>query len=157
MAEYMVGMLLLLIGLSLAWQLIGRRARLRFHRHEGMAPHAHWSRLDDSGHTENPPVQHDHRALLVGLVHGTAGAAPVLAVLPLTLTQKPWLFLAYLLMYVTGILLAMLIFGGALGFIVRQLLNYSRSVIQLVHAMAATGSVAMGLWILRDLLPGAGL
>lgn len=156
LAEYLVGILLLLIGLSLAWQLLGCRARLHFHRHEGLAPHAHWSRQDDLGRTENPPAQHDHRALLVGVVHGAAGAAPVLAVLPLTLTQTPWLFLAYLLMYVTGILLAMLIFGGALGFIIRQLLNYSQNVMQLVRPMAATGSVAMGLWILRGLLPEAG-
>lgn len=157
LAEYLVGVLLLLIGLSLTWQLLSHRARLHFHRHEGLAPHAHWSRQDDSGRTENPPAQHDHKALLVGVVHGAAGATPVLAVLPLTLTQTPWLFLAYIFLYISGILLAMLVFGGALGFVIRRLLNYGQSVMQLVRAMAATGSVAMGLWILRGLLPEAGL
>lgn len=145
-AEALVGLLLILIGLGIARYIFRQRARLRFHQHEGLALHAHWQRDTDTR------TAHDHRAVLVGMVHGAAGSAPLLAMIPLAQSQSAWLFLGYILIFVMGMFVVMMAFGGALRVMVRQLTRYAGWVMQLLRVLAATGSVLMGLIILRGLV-----
>ena len=79
-AESLVGFVLIGIGLWVIFELVSRRAHIHFHQHDGIPRHAHWH-----VHTEHPiPIsshngathRHEHSAVLVGMLHGTAGSAP---------------------------------------------------------------------------------
>ena len=152
-ADYMVGVILVIIGLAIVRDLVSNRAQLFFHQHAGMQAHAHWYR-PGSAKTAGHQHSHDHRALFVGIAHGAAGAAPMLAMFSLARTQSPWLLIACILIFVTGIFIAMLFFGGALGYLMRHLLKYGDRVMPVMRSTAAAGSVIMGLFMLRGLLPG---
>ncbi len=89
-AESLVGVVLVLIGAWVLWDLWRRRVHLHFHAHEGAITHAHWhldqpgaARRGEHGHA------HGHGAVLVGVMHGTAGSAPLLALLPMA-QHGPW-------------------------------------------------------------------
>lgn len=53
-----------------------------------------------------------HGALVIGCMHGLAGSAPILALVPLSQSQSPWQGIVYLLVFVLAVLIAMLVFGS---------------------------------------------
>jgi hypothetical protein len=57
-------------------------------------------------------VRHDHAPLFIGMLHGVAGSAPVLALLPNMLESQ---FLLHIGLFSFGCLLGMFCFGVALG------------------------------------------
>jgi len=152
-ADYLVALLLIAIGLGISRDLVTGGAKLQFHQHEGLQPHAHWYPRTAS-ETASHRRRRDHRAMLVGVVHGAAGAAPMLAMFSLAHTRSPWLLVASILIFVSGIFIAMLFFGGALGYLMRRLLKHGDRVMPVLRSAVAAGSVSMGLFMLRGLLPG---
>ncbi len=104
-AEYAVGWVLIVLGTGALWSALAGEAPVRWHRHDGPA-HLHVAGL---------PAHHGGRAVAVGLLHGTAGSASLLALVPLAGATTPWSGLGYLLTFGAGVLVAMLIFGGLLG------------------------------------------
>ena len=67
-------------------------------------------------HSSQPPVQiiprHDHAPLFIGMLHGVAGSASVLALLPNMLEAQ---FLLHIGLFSLGCLFGMFCFGLALG------------------------------------------
>lgn len=120
-AEKIVGVILIVAGLSLFWTLHRQRIQLRVHRH-GDVVHAHLATVDNTPATrntsgnalDNNTAAHDHTPVLVGIVHGLAGSAPALALIPATLYQ-PWLAAGYVLIFSLGVLAGMVGFGLLLG------------------------------------------
>lgn len=110
-AERLIGFMLLGIGLMLLLDWSRKRSSLTMHRHDKMPLHLHIDTLKPV----NPMHQHKHGTVLVGLLHGAAGSAPLLLLLPLTNMNSPMLGMAYLLLFSVGVLLSMMIFGGLLG------------------------------------------
>jgi sulfite exporter TauE/SafE len=116
--ERMVGVMLIAIGL------LGIRRALRLevhahrHEHDGTA-HAH---LHVHGPNEAhavalgaPVHQHRHTAFWAGTVHGVAGTAHVLGVLPALALGSAAASGAYLLSFAAGTVLAMGVFAGLVG------------------------------------------
>ncbi len=111
--ELAVGVMLVLLGGRLLWRM--RRERIHFHLHHhgdgrwhlhahshaGEAashdPHAHHHR-----HPEGPPW----KALLVGLLHGLAGSAPLVVLLATSL-GSPLLALLYIAIFGAGSIVGM--------------------------------------------------
>ena len=135
-AERLVGVILIGVGAWVLFDLARRRLRLGLHRHPGMPAHAHW-------HPEPGRVDHGHGAVLVGIVHGIAGSAPLLAVLPVAATGRPGVGLAYLLVFGLGVLAMMLVCGGLLGQVWARLQGRGRWLTGL-RAVVATGALAFG-------------
>lgn len=69
-AEQLVGLVLILIGLYVMWDVLCRHAHFHFHAHEGLPAHAHWHR--HARHQDSQPHRHQHGAVMVGMLHGTA-------------------------------------------------------------------------------------
>ncbi len=139
-AEQLVGVVLILIGLYVLWDLLRKNAHFHFHAHDGFPEHAHWHRHDSlSSH------RHQHGAVMVGMLHGTAGSAPLLALLPLSAQSTPLLGLAYLLIFGAGVLVAMLVFGGVLNGLFRFITVWGTNTIRLIRGMVALGSIGLGL------------
>jgi ABC-type uncharacterized transport system, permease component len=151
LAEGAVGLVLIGIGLGLLWDLAHRRVHLHFHRHDGLPPHAHLHahgrRTSRWAHQRDPHAHH-HSAVLVGVLHGCAGSAPLLALLPLSQLGSPWLGLAYLFMFGLGTLVAMVVFGGVLGGLMAWLMHRGDRVIRSLRTAVAVSSIALGMDLL---------
>lgn len=93
-AERLVGVILIVAGASMLWAL--------FKGHGLAPPHRHGAGV---------PLR---APLLVGMVHGTAGSAAALALIPMSL-YRPELGLAYVLVFSIGAMAGMMGFGLCLG------------------------------------------
>lgn len=145
-AEILVSLVLIGIGVWLLWSLFRQNAHLHFHRHDGLPRHAHWhSHAKHSDNHQSDDHRHKHSAIFVGVLHGTAGSAPLMALLPLSMLKaSPWQGMAYLALFCTGVLVAMLIFGGVLGSALNWLARFGSRAIDFLRGGMAVGSIGVG-------------
>lgn len=139
-AERLVGLVLIGLGSAALWTLIAGEPPLLVHRHAEARAHTHVLGL---------PAHHGRRALLVGMLHGTAGSAALLTLTPLALAPSPWLGMAYLLAFGAGVMVAMLVAGGLFGAGLRRLRS-RLAVFSGVRALLALAAMALGLDLLGD-------
>jgi ABC-type nickel/cobalt efflux system permease component RcnA len=147
-AEHAVGVVLIVLGVWVFWDLHRKNAHLHFHQHDDLPHHAHWHRHNHhhSKQSHNADThKHHHSAIMIGVLHGTAGSAPLLALIPLTQIASPWLGIAYLAIFAMGVLLCMLLFGGLLSSAVGWLQRFGNKVLTVFRIAVASGSVAFGL------------
>ena len=147
-AERFVGGTMILLGASALVGLLRRRSHLHFHEHDGLRPHAHWHSHEDApAHPPRNHHHHEHTASVMGAVHGLAGSAPILALLPAA-ARSPLLGIAYLVIFGIGVAIAMACVSGLLGQVAEQLSRRAQSTGLLVlRGLSATGSVALGTWL----------
>lgn len=160
-ADRGVGLLMIGLGGYVFFELVRRRSHLHFHAHDELAPHAHWHSHDagplhpgagirDHSHDHepgDPAHRHEHGAMMVGALHGLAGSAPILAVLPAA-ARSPWLGLAYLVLFALGVALAMVVVSGMLGHLTAKLSQRRHATgLSALRAFSATGSIALGAWL----------
>ncbi len=141
-AEWSVAVLLVGMGTGLLFTLWRKRLRIGFHTHPGLPAHAHWH-ADTEGR-EAP--SHRHRASMIGALHGVAGSAPLLALVPAITQGDPRWAMAHLGVFSLGMLLAMLACGGALGGLTARLSARGAHVGSLV-LRSAIGLCAIGVGI----------
>jgi hypothetical protein len=146
LAERAVGLTMIGLGFFVWLELARRRVHLHFHAHDGFPPHAHWHAHARSRESV-PEHRHEHGALFVGALHGLAGSAPILAVLPIARTA-PWIAGAYLVLFGAGVTVAMVGVSGMLGHVAGRLSGSGReNGLSWLRAIGAGGSVAMGAWV----------
>lgn len=124
-AERSVALLLIVIGVISCWRM--RRQYSRESQH-----------ADGRG------------AVLVGLIHGTAGSAPLIALLPLSQLSQPVSALAYVLFFCAGVLIAMTSLGGLLSWSMHLCLKFSHTYERTLRVFFALASIVTGvclLWI----------
>lgn len=167
-AEKFVAVLLIAIGAWLLIDLYKARAHVHFHSHNGIKQHAHWHKHEDSRVLKNnkdekldlnvlaknkikfkktKDHQHDHSAVIVGVVHGLAGLAPLLAIIPMA-NQPLWIGVIYLLIFCIGVFLSMLLFGGVLEKLLRVVQDYGVGSINAIRGIVGMSSILLGLtWL----------
>ena len=140
-AEIAVGVLLIAIGLSIFVQLRKSDIRLSHHHHDHLPPHTHLHNADHGNRA-------DHKPVLVGVIHGIAGSAPLLAVLP-SLIQSHFLIAGlYILLFSVCVGLAMCIFGGVLGTLVHYLGRRFTRGIKIFQSVLGVQAIGFGCyWI----------
>jgi sulfite exporter TauE/SafE len=145
-AEHAVGLVLMLIGIGVLWRIRREHLHAHFHAHGGMPAHLHWhahTHAPDSGAAH----RHTHTPVLVGLIHGLAGSAPLLALLPITQQSAKhgaWFGLGWLLLFSAGVLVAMLAFGGVLGMVTSQLARRSERALTGLRALVGIAALGLG-------------
>lgn len=148
-AESLVGVVLIALGAYVLWDIWRQRLHLHVHQHEGMVRHAHWHRHADENNKDGVAVhKHNHAPVLVGVLHGTAGSAPLLALLPLSQMSSPWVGLAYLLLFGVGVFFAMLLFGGALGQLFGLAHKWGQKFINGLRVLVSLVSIGFGTSLL---------
>jgi sulfite exporter TauE/SafE len=147
-AETLVGVVLIVIGAGIVIDIFRKRAHLHFHQHDDLSPHAHWHQHHPEEQHEHASHQHHHRAVFIGMLHGAAGSAPLLALLPISQLHDPLRGLAYLLVFGLGTLVSMLFFGGVLGTSMRWLQRYGQRTMQGIRLTIGIGAIVFGaVWI----------
>lgn len=142
-AERAVGVVMIGLGLWVFAELARQHSHLHFHEHDDLLPHAHWHT-----HERDDVHRHDHGPVFVGGLHGLAGSAPVLAVLPAA-TRSPLLGLGYLVVFAIGVSLAMGIVSGLLGHLAGRLTaSGDLRRLSLLRGASALGSISLGVWLL---------
>jgi ABC-type nickel/cobalt efflux system permease component RcnA len=129
--EFGVGGMLLGLGAWLLWSVLHERA----HR---MAARGH-------GHAHPHPHTHRHGSLWVGMAHGLAGTAPLVALLPAALTRSAWLAGAYLLFFGVGTTVAMGLYAVAAGLLFDRAGSRVPTLGRTLRTLTAVGSAALGI------------
>lgn len=151
-AEVGVGAVLIALGAFVLRDLVRRGAHVHFHEHDHLPAHAHWH-THGRGEAHTVAHRHRHGAVLVGALHGAAGSAPLLALVPAISQGSPGAALVYLGAFSLGVLGSMLVFGGILGSVFVRLVRSARVwPLRLVTGGSACGSIALGTWLLATSL-----
>lgn len=140
--ERAVGFVLVLLGAWTMWAT--RRLHAHEHRHEG-ARHVHLhSHLTDKGH------EHSHTPTLIGLMHGLAGAAPAVALVPLALFDSTLGGLSYLLLFAAGTAASMSVYALFAGYLAGRAAGFAEWVGRAVGQFTGIGTIAIGIiWLIR--------
>ena len=153
-ADAGVGVILIVIGSVVLINLYRRQIHFHFHSHDGLPAHAHWH----SHHTHDPSRHHQnkhrhgHGALLVGMLHGLAGSAPLLALIPMATLKSPMLGFVYLLIFSVGVLLSMLLFGGLLSLFLKVIERYAERLLLWVRGLTGVGAIVLGGLMLKSFM-----
>ena len=135
--EFGVGGMLLALGLWLLWSVLHERA----HR---LAAAGHAPASAD-GHAHG----HRHGTLWVGMAHGLAGTAPLVALLPAATARSGWTAALYLLFFGVGTTVAMGLYAVAAGLVFDRAGSRTPALAGTLRALTAVGSGALGVaWML---------
>ena len=148
-AEMAVGLLLVGLGLKLFFNFKNKNIQLHKHSH-GQLEHSHWHNQTHLEHPNESAINlpSAHKPVLIGLLHGFAGSAPAIALIPALAYGEINMIALYLLTFSIGVMLAMVGFG--LGFTYCQgLLTKRYQVIAKYQAkLVALTSVSVGcFWL----------
>jgi nickel/cobalt exporter len=135
LAEKIIGMLLIILGAWIIISLRQSRLRLETHSHEQIT-HAH---LVSTG-----KIHQSHTPVLVGVTHGFAGSAPILAIIPALESDNAWVGLGYVALFSLGVLTAMLVFGVFLGRLQNWIAGWGQGLFLFSRMVVAFTSIAFG-------------
>lgn len=153
-AEIGVGIVLIVLGVWVLKDLVKRRIHLHAHEHpqeDGEAARHLHLHAHESGETR-PAHGHGHSPLLVGIMHGAAGSAGVLVMVPVAARSTPTTALAYLGVFSGAIILAMVTFGVLVSFVYESFLAKRQRLYE--GARYLTGAVSLGIglfWVTSHL------
>lgn len=88
-----------------------------------------------------------NKAAAVGLLHGCAGSAPLLALLPATAMESPAWGLAYVLLFCLGVVFAMLLLGQLLAWSVNSMHRYKHILLYVLRPLLATFALLLGCYL----------
>lgn len=150
-AEHAVGLVLIAIGLFLLFTLRQKKIHVHFHKHDGLPEHAHWhfhhqthnNAVDGKQHHKTAH-RHNHSAVMVGILHGAAGSAPLLVLLPIAQLENPGYGVIYLLVFSLSVLTCMALFGGVLDFVYQWISLRGNRIFKLLRVSIALGTIAAG-------------
>jgi cytochrome c biogenesis protein CcdA len=147
--ERAVGVSLILLG---GWVLAtARTLHAHHHSHVDGTEHVHIHAHPLSAHpTEEPgdPGAHRHRhaATLIGALHGMAGTATVVALIPLVATDSLLAGAAFLAVFGIGTAVSMVLYAMFAGVIANRAAKKSVWVGRALARVAGLGTVAVGAW-----------
>jgi hypothetical protein len=149
-SERLVGVALIAIGLWGLRQALLRHWHVHTHTHAGV-PHTHI-------HYHEPALQHDrpgahahtHMAVAMGALHGLAGSAHVLGILPALALPTLAGSLAYLLAFGTGAIVAMMVYGWLIGTLLLHSARSGLNSLRWVLTGSSMAALAIGaVWLVR--------
>lgn len=144
--ESLIAFLLLAIGLLLLLDWWRQRRILYCHQHDDMPVHVHMQSTTPG----NPLHRHRHGTVLVGLLHGMAGSAPLLALLPVARLESPVAGMVYLLIFSIGVLVSMVIFGGLLGRLFTRMQQSDRRLGEALRLMISLMTIGLALYLMTS-------
>ncbi len=128
-AEIMVALLLFVLSTLLVWRT---------------------ARSNNTYHAAKHNTQRG--AVTMGVLHGLAGSAPLLALLPLASMHSLGAVLAYLMIFSLGVVCAMLLFGGACSALFRYVQQRHHAWERKLRYLLAAGALLTGIHLLLETL-----
>jgi ABC-type nickel/cobalt efflux system permease component RcnA len=154
--EFMVGIMLVVLGIDVLRRLIRDRIHYHIHKHEE-EKFSHFHAHSHTGEAQiNPhPQHHDHqhakdfpmRALFVGMMHGMAGSA-VLIVMTLQALKSVWMGVIYIALFGIGSIIGMAVLTMIIAIPLRKA-SFLTRFHNAMHALIGTTTIVIGLIILQ--------
>jgi ABC-type nickel/cobalt efflux system permease component RcnA len=148
-SERLVGVVLIGIGLWAARRVLRLRVHAHPHDHDG-AHHAHIHvHASDAAHDHGAPAahrRHVHAAFGIGALHGVAGSAHFLGVLPALALPTLGASVAYVLAFGAGSVLAMAIFAGLVAWAATRFADTGTRAYRALLALTSASAVIVGLF-----------
>ena len=149
--EFVVGLMLVALGIDVMVRMIRRNAHFHAHAHDGNEHfHAHRhreaARHDGSAHAHAHPRGLPWRALLVGSVHGLAGSA-ALVLLTLSTIQSVWMGIAYMLLFGLGSVAGMALLSCAIALPLRFTARHMTWAFRGLTASVGAATMVLGMTI----------
>ncbi len=152
--EFGVGAMLVLLGFDVIRRMRARRIHFHAHVHDCGRPHLHahshaGAKTPHGRDPHNPrhPSGFPLRALIVGLVHGAAGSAGLLA-LAVAATRQPWTAVGYVAVFGLGSILGM----TALTFVAAWPLGAAERRAKAIHKGLSIGAAALAVGLGLDVM-----
>ncbi|NRA25617.1 MAG: sulfite exporter TauE/SafE family protein [Oleispira sp.] len=95
-------------------------------------------------------VKEAHTPVMVGILHGLAGSAPALALIPAMLQTNLLEAMGYLLLFSAGVLFSMVTFGLSFGVIQKKLQQKSVRIFNMSRRVIASAAVGIGFYWLAQ-------
>lgn len=152
--ECAVGLMLVVLGGSLAWTIYREEWHWHRHEHDGqLHRHLHHHR-EARGHNHPHWLDEALRPFVVGMVHGLAGSAALLLLVVSTVHTLPQA-LAYIALFGAGSIAGMVVVGILISWPLRYAEQCGPLLQLSLRGLVSLASVAVGLWtILETGLPG---
>ncbi|MDR4479150.1 MAG: hypothetical protein R3B37_05300 [Nitrospira sp.] len=153
--EFVVGVMLVVLGLSLARRMYREQWHLHTHEHEGR-PHVHLH-----SHHWQPDHAHGHwyqgslRPLVIGMAHGLAGSAALMLIVLSTVTGIGQ-GIGYIVVFGVGSILGMVGVGAILSLPVVYALAFGPRAYRMVQGLACLASIGLGLLMMVRIGMGGG-
>jgi ABC-type nickel/cobalt efflux system permease component RcnA len=151
-SERLVGIVLIAIGLWGLRQALRGRVHVHEHEHDGahhahLHAHRHAHATASAPKTQTPHV-HTHAALGVGVLHGLAGSAHFLGVLPALALPTNTDALLYVFGFGAGTVAAMAAYAGCIGAIARRTAHGTVRSYRVLLGSSAGAAVVVGcIWL----------
>lgn len=143
-ADFLVGLLLVVLGVGVLWRYARGRWHIHRHAHEG-SPHLHLhSHAHETGHAHAHGTWDLRRSLGFGLLHGLAGSGTIVVLLIATVPTRA-AQLAYLGAFGIGTIVGMLSVSLSLAAAVRLATARGARWATALHVGSAVASVGVGL------------
>lgn len=149
LSERLVGITLIFIGIVSLRRALTLKVHYHEHEHDGIR-HAHFHVHEQAHDTrETPRHRHSHVPMGVGLLHGIAGSAHLVAVLPALALPSLAAGVAYVGGYGVGTIAAMTAFSWAVGHVVgTRLARYARAYNFALAALAGAALTVGVVWVI---------
>jgi hypothetical protein len=154
--ERLVGIMLIGLGALGIRAAVRHRVHAHTHHHEGGETHTHLHVHGNDAHDPAAPPAghaHNHAAFGAGTLHGLAGMAHVVAVLPSLALPGLASSFSFLGGYALGSIGAMTVFAGIFGVVTASLARRAPGMVKWMMYTTAIFCVAVGvIWIVFPLL-----
>jgi sulfite exporter TauE/SafE len=141
--EFLVGVMLVGLGGSLAWSIVKERWHYHRHEHDGR-PHLHLHRHDSREHDHAHRLQGSLKPLFVGMVHGLAGSA-ALVLLAASAARTVGEAILYMLVFGFGSILGMVLLGMIISVPLVMSATNGRGTATAIQGLASLASIGLGL------------
>ncbi len=145
--EFGVGIMLVLLGADVLYRMRKKRVHFHLHDHGEGRPHLHAHSHEQGSKIPHDQDAHQHthkpfplRALVIGLIHGAAGSAGLLA-LAVAATQDAMVALSYIALFGLGSVLGM----AALSFVAASPLHAIERRAKWIHNGLSLGAAALAI------------
>lgn len=146
-AERGVGIVLVLLGLWGLRRALSQKLHVHEHHHAG-APHVHLH-VHRPGRPHPRAHLHTHGSFAIGLLHGVAGGAHVLGLLPALAMPSSRDAAVYLVAFGAGTVMTMSGFAGAIGTLAARFRGNTLRAYRWLLAGCAGAAIAVGcLWLI---------
>lgn len=155
--EFLVGVVLVALGAQILWKYRRKKVHTHTHDHAGEMPaHLHFhSHADDTEHKHHN-LAHQHKSLMVGMIHGLAGSA-ALMLLVLSTVGSPVEGVAYILIFGIGSILGMMLLSTLIGLPFAASSQRFGSLNRTIRLVAGAVSVVLGIMVMYEIGFGQGL
>lgn len=158
-AELVVGLMLIGLGIDVVRRALAKRVHLHGHTHDADGYHLHLHSHRGEGAHADSPHAHRHpaglpgRALLVGLMHGLAGSAALL-LLAVTEHGEVLAGLVYVALFGVGSMIGMAALSFTIALPLRASARYAAWGVNGANLAIGGGTAALGGFVVFETAPG---